>query len=45
MIFYLDASALVKRYIAEPGTAEVAEAIKPKDLVAFLKKLKWQNLL
>jgi predicted nucleic acid-binding protein len=27
MILYLDASALVKRYIAEPGANEVAEAI------------------
>ena len=27
MILYLDASALVKRYIEEPGTPEVEEAI------------------
>jgi len=27
MMLYLDASALVKRYIAEPGTSEVAQAI------------------
>lgn len=27
MILYLDTSALVKRYIAEPGTHEVAQAI------------------
>ena len=27
MILYLDASALVKRYVAEPGSAEVSEAI------------------
>ena len=27
MILYLDTSALVKRYIAEPGTAEVAQAM------------------
>ena len=27
MILYLDASALVKRYVAEPGTPEVARAI------------------
>jgi len=27
MILYLDASALVKRYVAEPGSAEVNEAI------------------
>lgn len=27
MILYLDTSALVKRYVAEPGTAEVAQAI------------------
>ena len=26
MILYLDASALVKRYVAEPGSAEVNEA-------------------
>lgn len=33
MILYLDASALVKRYIAEPGTAEVAEAIAGAEVV------------
>lgn len=33
MILYLDASALVKRYIAEPGTAEVAEAIDDAEAV------------
>ena len=27
MILYLDASALVKRYVAEPGSVEVNEAI------------------
>jgi len=27
MILYLDASALVKRYVAEPGSTEVSEAI------------------
>ncbi len=27
MILYLDTSALVKRYVAEPGTAEVVQAI------------------
>ncbi len=27
MILYLDASALVKRYVAEPGSAEVSSAI------------------
>jgi len=27
VILYLDASALVKRYVAEPGTSQVAEAI------------------
>ena len=27
MILYLDASALVKRYVAEPGSAEVSESI------------------
>jgi predicted nucleic acid-binding protein len=33
VILYLDASALVKRYIAEPGTAEVAEAIDDAEAV------------
>lgn len=33
MILYLDASALVKRYIAEPGTQAVAEAIADADVV------------
>ena len=33
MILYLDASALVKRYIAEPGTREVAEAIAAAEVV------------
>jgi len=33
MILYLDASALVKRYIAEPGTSEVAEAIAQAEIV------------
>ena len=33
MILYLDASALVKRYIAEPGTSEVAEAIAAAEVV------------
>jgi len=33
MILYLDASALVKRYIAEPGASEVAEAISAADVV------------
>ena len=33
MILYLDASALVKRYVAEPGSAEVGEAIAEADLV------------
>lgn len=33
MILYLDASALVKRYIAEPGSTEVGEAIAGADLV------------
>jgi len=33
MILYLDASALVKRYVAEPGTAEVAEAIASAEVV------------
>jgi predicted nucleic acid-binding protein len=33
MILYLDASALVKRYVAEPGTREVAEAIAEAEVV------------
>jgi len=33
MILYLDASALVKRYIAEPGASEVAEAIATAEVV------------
>lgn len=33
MILYLDSSALVKRYVAEPGTAEVLEAINHADFV------------
>ena len=33
MILYLDASALVKRYIAEPGTREVGEAIAGAEVV------------
>ena len=31
MILYLDASALVKRYVAEPGTAEVFAVIAQAD--------------
>ena len=33
MILYLDASALVKRYVAEPGAREVAEAIAAAEVV------------
>lgn len=33
MILYLDSSALVKRYIAKPGTPEVAEAIAEAEVV------------
>ena len=33
MILYLDASALVKRYISEPGSREVAEAIAAAEVV------------
>ena len=33
MILYLDASALVKRYVAEPGSAEVSKAIARADLI------------
>ncbi len=33
MILYLDASALVKRYVAEPGSAEVNEAISKAEVI------------
>ena len=33
MILYLDASALVKRYVAEPGSAEVSEAISRAEAI------------
>jgi predicted nucleic acid-binding protein len=33
MILYLDASTLVKRYVAEPGSAEVGDAISKADVV------------
>ena len=33
MILYLDASALVKRYIAEAGSAEVNRLIAQSDIV------------
>jgi predicted nucleic acid-binding protein len=33
MILYLDASALVKRYVAEPGSAQVNEAITRAEVV------------
>lgn len=33
MILYLDASALVKRYVAEPGSAEVNEAISKAGVI------------
>ncbi len=33
MILYLDASALVKRYVTEPGSGEVSQAITKADLV------------
>jgi|YNPBryantNP2012_1023418.scaffolds.fasta_scaffold11368_2 predicted nucleic acid-binding protein len=33
MILYLDANALVKRYVAEPGSAEVAAMILQADFV------------
>ena len=32
MILYLDASAMVKRYVAEPGSAQVNEAISKAEL-------------
>jgi len=34
MILYLDASALVKHYVAEPGSAEVNEAISQAEVVS-----------
>ena len=33
MILYLDASALVKRYVAEQGSREVSEAIAKADMI------------
>lgn len=33
MILYLDASALVKRYVAEPGSDQIARSISQADLV------------
>jgi hypothetical protein len=33
MILQVDSTALVKRYVAEPGTAEVAEAIAGAEVV------------
>ncbi len=33
MILYLDASAAIKRYVIEPGTAEVHQAIEASSLV------------
>jgi predicted nucleic acid-binding protein len=33
MILYLDASALVKRYVAEPGSAEVGDALARAEIV------------
>lgn len=33
MILYLDANALVKRYVAEPGSTEVAAIIRQADFV------------
>ncbi len=33
MILYLDASALIKRYVAEPGSAEVSAAIANADMI------------
>jgi predicted nucleic acid-binding protein len=33
MILYLDASALVKRYIAEPGASDIAQAIATAEIV------------
>jgi predicted nucleic acid-binding protein len=33
MILYLDASALVKRYVTEPGSADVSEAMSRADVV------------
>ena len=33
MILYLDASALVKRYVAEPGSTEVNDAIATAEVI------------
>jgi predicted nucleic acid-binding protein len=33
MILYLDASSLVKRYVTEPGSAQVSEAISKAEVV------------
>jgi predicted nucleic acid-binding protein len=33
MILYLDTSALVKRYVAEPGAAEVSDVISRADVI------------
>jgi predicted nucleic acid-binding protein len=33
MILYLDASALVKRYVTEPGSAEVSEVISEAEVI------------
>ena len=33
MILYLDTSALVKRYVAEPGSVEVSDAISRADVI------------
>lgn len=33
MILYLDASALVKRYVSEPGTLEVSKAMAKAELI------------
>ena len=42
MLLYLDANALVKRYVAEPGAIEVAALLRQADLVgsALIAELK-----
>lgn len=47
MILYLDASAAVKRYVQEPGSSEVQQAIANADAVGTsvisLKDLAWKH--
>lgn len=36
MILYLDASAAVKRYVAEPGSVDIGQAIATASLVGMV---------